>query len=1146
MGMTNESDHLFTWHNVLVSTTMVGKDLASRVVFHAFASGGEAQMALKGEHDLPPFPLRMPSDNEFLEMSGGFAGPFPFLAIYHPPGPVTPLCALETLLLETSGRFVPVESDDLAWPIAKESFAINGCLPRPLAERRLVSFDLDAPPEFDLNTVGDLMTVREEVALRWLGPEKLRRIRQGAFATMQPIRPEGTRGMPLTQLSLPPSILQVLAHLGATTVHGALAADRARLTRLLSPRDLHTFDKAVRTARAASTRELALPSSGRPENVLDFPIPSWAAAIPIANLDLPAATKAVLDDLKFSHVRDLKNFPAQPLLNRGLRQEALNELRQTISEFDASPRTRIVSLKIATERPPVAANPPPAPKPEGPMALQGMTHLDERTLDTRISQLRIPQRILHICNGLGAKQIRDLASIPAKKMNARGLTTMGLSTLRKAIENAQGVQTQVVKVKAKPAPDQRVAILDRGLVPAYIAGSSIDTLGLDPQLISALRKIGVLTVWDLGTVPWSDFATEIDRPMSQIKIIRRRLQELAVSPSPEPETERKASHTTSPSRALPSLHDAMGDVALDRIDTPPNVRALLSRHGYETVGALMEAPPGKLAEIVDDGFPALCSGLSNFQKANAPYLEGYDPFLPETPTMGRFGPLPTLADLVETALQDLDERSERILRMRFCLEGSWTLRGVARELGLTGERIRQIETKAVRKIQDRWMWPALFSSCVAAAYASGKTPVADFAGRGWATGLSDESLSACIRLLGPDDLKARKVKGGLSLQPQEDLPRDTRNAIERRFAECDPRLTRSDAKSEMLKGIDVRGAADFADGLLESWEVTATLIRAKYDLGGHNAALDTLLSRSLGSMDRSEIEIGLLAAGVKTNDNVDAALAACAVRLGNGKLISQRSLPDPETRRQIVDCVVQVIHEIGPSTSETILKRLLSDGNPLVRNMDSGFLNGTIKADGRMFKAGSKAWSVEKGAPNLGERLTTAVQAFLTERGRPSKASVIRRHLRKGHPDVAALQLREDGDLMMVRPRVWCLRSWPDEIKSLPDTIEKEPGKPRLLSTSAIPGASLVAGLSPTKRLALVSKAMMACLENAPPEGIGSTEAFHLLAEAGYEPKMSTLISFFNRNGIRIGDVRSYRWKAKPSESEPGTKPAKRTRSKPQ
>ncbi len=59
-----------------------------------------------------------------------------------------------------------------------------------------------------------------------------------------------------------------------------------------------------------------------------------------------------------------------------------------------------------------------------------------------------------------------------------------------------------------------------------------------------------------------------------------------------------------------------------------------------------------------------------------------------------------LKELVEKALQTLDEREQKVLRLRF-LEGL-SLRGVAVELDYPPypERIRQIELLALRKLRN--------------------------------------------------------------------------------------------------------------------------------------------------------------------------------------------------------------------------------------------------------------------------------------------------------------------------------------------------------------------------------------------------------------------------------------------------------------
>ena len=61
-----------------------------------------------------------------------------------------------------------------------------------------------------------------------------------------------------------------------------------------------------------------------------------------------------------------------------------------------------------------------------------------------------------------------------------------------------------------------------------------------------------------------------------------------------------------------------------------------------------------------------------------------------------------LAAQIEEVLKDLSPKEQKILRMRFGLAGEMmhTLEEVGREFGVTRERIRQIEAKALEKIRQ--------------------------------------------------------------------------------------------------------------------------------------------------------------------------------------------------------------------------------------------------------------------------------------------------------------------------------------------------------------------------------------------------------------------------------------------------------------
>ena len=60
-----------------------------------------------------------------------------------------------------------------------------------------------------------------------------------------------------------------------------------------------------------------------------------------------------------------------------------------------------------------------------------------------------------------------------------------------------------------------------------------------------------------------------------------------------------------------------------------------------------------------------------------------------------------LKEQIDEVLDSLNEREKRVLQLRFGLEDgrSRTLEEVGREFGVTRERIRQIEAKALRKLR---------------------------------------------------------------------------------------------------------------------------------------------------------------------------------------------------------------------------------------------------------------------------------------------------------------------------------------------------------------------------------------------------------------------------------------------------------------
>jgi RNA polymerase primary sigma factor len=75
-----------------------------------------------------------------------------------------------------------------------------------------------------------------------------------------------------------------------------------------------------------------------------------------------------------------------------------------------------------------------------------------------------------------------------------------------------------------------------------------------------------------------------------------------------------------------------------------------------------------------------------------------------TPSPSQAAYFTTLKEILEEVLATLSPREARILRLRFGLDSdrAYTLEEVGQKFGLTRERIRQIEVKALRRLREPW------------------------------------------------------------------------------------------------------------------------------------------------------------------------------------------------------------------------------------------------------------------------------------------------------------------------------------------------------------------------------------------------------------------------------------------------------------
>ncbi len=119
----------------------------------------------------------------------------------------------------------------------------------------------------------------------------------------------------------------------------------------------------------------------------------------------------------------------------------------------------------------------------------------------------------------------------------------------------------------------------------------------------------------------------------------------------------------------------------------------------EEIGEVMELDPGRVREIFK-----IAQDVTSLEK---PVGDDEDSLLGDfikdtnTPTPYDTASKQLLKENIEEVLATLSDREARVLKMRFGLDGHrpMTLEEVGREFGVTRERIRQIEAKALRKLK---------------------------------------------------------------------------------------------------------------------------------------------------------------------------------------------------------------------------------------------------------------------------------------------------------------------------------------------------------------------------------------------------------------------------------------------------------------
>ena len=251
----------------------------------------------------------------------------------------------------------------------------------------------------------------------------------------------------------------------------------------------------------------------------------------------------------------------------------------------------------------------------------------------------------------------------------------------------------------------------------------IDVLGLSVRSYNALQRVGITTLGllavSLGTEQFLSIRNVGVKTQSEIS---ERLQAYLAT-LPDRDTKPTVPKAESSDQHLPNLltgNDPLDDTttdlcpawhsySTDRLDLPARIRHILACEGCTTLGqlALLTEKPGPPTHIDGIGwksFADLKEHLSVFlaglpQSAFGLRESGGQELGVNSVVMEEANSVP-LQDRIVGWLSSLPERDYQTIAWRYGFDGeSLTLDAVGEKLGLTRERVRQIENKAIRQLR---------------------------------------------------------------------------------------------------------------------------------------------------------------------------------------------------------------------------------------------------------------------------------------------------------------------------------------------------------------------------------------------------------------------------------------------------------------
>jgi hypothetical protein len=254
----------------------------------------------------------------------------------------------------------------------------------------------------------------------------------------------------------------------------------------------------------------------------------------------------------------------------------------------------------------------------------------------------------------------------------------------------------------------------------------LDLLDLPARVAAFAYAAGLETIGDLARIPPETLLGERNLGRTSIAITRRLLEErMGVAWEEIACPERVGPPSAPPEDPDPQGWDAVRRrvreehrlIPLTELDLPLGLRDGLERRGVLTLGDLAQLSRAMLIEL-----PGI--GRQTMVKLPRRVTSRLDAFAAE------HADRPLLAAFMR-ALDDLEQKRRIIVRARCGLDGPRVSNTeLARTLGISGERVRQLEARAASALRDR-SWALVAVQRVDTALGDGPVPFAFFANDPW-------------------------------------------------------------------------------------------------------------------------------------------------------------------------------------------------------------------------------------------------------------------------------------------------------------------------------------------------------------------------------------------------------------------------------